>query len=271
MNKMDVNALPNICSGIYQITCLGNNKIYIGSSKNIRLRLQTHIRTLNNNLHRNPHLQNAYSLFGNDFFRYTILEICSENKLKEREQYWMDITQCYKREFGFNNCTKADRPEGYKHTEETKHKMSLLKKEAFKQGTISCNWKYSTNKAHTKLTKEKIRLTKIGFKNPMWGYKEDSEKTKVRMSNMLSKPRWNKGLTKETDSRIAKLGVNRIGVIPYNAIKVTLIDLDSGKTWVANSIVELATKCPLSAVTLRRMRRKVCGKDILLKYNIHEN
>ena len=46
-------------SGIYKIQNLVNNKIYIGSSINLKTRYRTHLRTLNENNHANRLLQKA--------------------------------------------------------------------------------------------------------------------------------------------------------------------------------------------------------------------
>lgn len=62
-----------------------------------------------------------------------------------------------------------------------------------------------------------------GSGNPRWGFKEDEEKKHARMKNMLSKPRWNAGLTKENDPRIAKLATWK-GKIPPNAKKIEIFD-----------------------------------------------
>src|SRR6266705_1935061 len=46
-------------SGIYQITCTANGKIYIGSAANLHRRQRIHYCELQQNKHYNPHLQNA--------------------------------------------------------------------------------------------------------------------------------------------------------------------------------------------------------------------
>lgn len=45
--------------GIYKITNLINNKIYIGQSKDVEHRIKDHISGLNHNKGHNPHLQSA--------------------------------------------------------------------------------------------------------------------------------------------------------------------------------------------------------------------
>lgn len=262
--------MNKIISGIYKISCLINNKVYIGSSFDIGKRIQTHFKKLRKNKHINPHLQNAYNLYGENNFEWKILEICDVDKLLDVEQYWMDKTKCYDRNIGFNNCLKADRPFGYKHTDENKQLMSKLKKgKKTSPETIYKISQSNKGKKRTKEQKEKMSKLKIGNKNPMYGKKEDEEHKKIRMKNMLSAPKWNKGLTKNDDPRIKKLAT-RIGKIPPNALKCQLINLKTKDCWYGNSLKELSKNCPLSLATINRIKNETCGKKIkdmyVLKY-----
>lgn len=75
---------------IYQIKNLKNNKIYIGSSKNYEKRKYQHKYELNNEIHKNTHLQNAWKKYGEDAFEFSILEECEDLKQFEREQYYLN-------------------------------------------------------------------------------------------------------------------------------------------------------------------------------------
>lgn len=89
--------------GVYKILCLINNKFYIGGSKDIEYRLKCHRRNLNHSKHINPYLQYAWNKYGEDNFTFAIVEYV-ENKeiLPDREQWWLDETQCYNNDIGFN-------------------------------------------------------------------------------------------------------------------------------------------------------------------------
>lgn len=89
-------------SAIYQIKCLSNNKIYVGSSKNYKNRWITHKRNLNNNKHINKHLQAAWNKYGKLNFIFEIIELCEINNLLDRETYWINKLNSFNREFGFN-------------------------------------------------------------------------------------------------------------------------------------------------------------------------
>lgn len=66
--------------GIYIIRRTINNKIYVGSSCNLRGRIVEHIRDLTKHRHGNPRLQAAWDEFGTDAFKVEILEYCPQNQ-----------------------------------------------------------------------------------------------------------------------------------------------------------------------------------------------
>jgi group I intron endonuclease len=253
-------------SGIYKISCLINNKFYIGSSFDIEGRIKKHFKQLEKNKHTNPHLQYAYNLYGKSNFKWDIIEKCDVEKLLEIEQEWMDKTKCYDRNIGFNNCIKSDSPFGYKHTDENKKIMSELKKgKKLNLETVHKISQSNKGKKRTAEQKEKMSKSKLGNKNPMYGKKEDFEHKKNRMKNMLSVPRWNKGLTKEQDPRLEKLATCK-GKIPPNALKCELINLKTKDCWYGNSLKELSKNCPISLATINRIKNKTCGKKIKETY-----
>jgi group I intron endonuclease len=60
---------------------------YVGSGKSIYKRIAHHFSTLRSNRHSNKHLQNSFNKYGEDAFEVMILEVCTLNNLKEREEY----------------------------------------------------------------------------------------------------------------------------------------------------------------------------------------
>lgn len=109
---------------IYGIVNPINRKIYVGSSVNIRTRMFRHLNLLNLNCHQNEHLQNAWNKYEIDF-EFIILEIV-ENKatLLKREQFWIDLTKSYDKDYGYNKQMVAGSPLGTKDSEATKLKKS---------------------------------------------------------------------------------------------------------------------------------------------------
>lgn len=74
--------------GIYAIICEAENKLYIGSSKNIGRRWSEHKRELNRCSHRNQFLQLDWDCYGSDYFTFKILEETDE--LITREHFWIN-------------------------------------------------------------------------------------------------------------------------------------------------------------------------------------
>lgn len=86
-------------SGIYSIVNKINGYRYIGQSKNVTIRLSQHKTLLRNNHHiyRNGDLsllQKAWNKYGEDSFKFTIIEFCDPDKLNDREMYWIDFYKC---------------------------------------------------------------------------------------------------------------------------------------------------------------------------------
>lgn len=163
--------------GIYKITCLVNNKIYIGSSNNIYKRWNEHIWELNNYKHDNKHLQDAWNKYGKENFIFEVIEECSKDTKLEREQYYMDLYKTYNRDIGFNISRNALAPmEGRKHSEETKQHFSEIRKG---KNIGKNNPMYG--KRLSKETKQKISKASKGKNNGFYG-KHHTEKTKQKIS-----------------------------------------------------------------------------------------
>ena len=112
-------------SGIYKITCLINNKIYIGSAFSLSNRMSTHKYTLKNKKHKNKHLQNAWDLYGEESFLFEILEIIEDKTtIIEKEQYYLDLYKSYNKEIGFNRAKIAGNTAGIVPSLETRQKQS---------------------------------------------------------------------------------------------------------------------------------------------------
>lgn len=97
-------------SGIYQIKCTVNGKIYIGSTIDFRHRWHQHQTRLNVGTHRNRYLQAAWKKYGSENFEFSILEFIDKSELLEVEQKWLDLTKCCDRKIGFNLYNTAGSP-----------------------------------------------------------------------------------------------------------------------------------------------------------------
>lgn len=111
--------------GIYKITNKINNKIYIGSSINIKQRWKKHKTELNNRKHHSKHLENAWHLYGSKNFEFSIIEETKDElTLLEKEQYYLDLYKPFLEENGYNVCSFADSVIGVTRSEEERIKLS---------------------------------------------------------------------------------------------------------------------------------------------------
>ena len=76
---------------IYLIQNIINKHCYVGQTVNFDHRRGEHLSTLRHKKHKNPYLQNAFNLYGEKYFRFSILEEVSEGDgITFREQYWIE-------------------------------------------------------------------------------------------------------------------------------------------------------------------------------------
>lgn len=111
-------------SGIYKITCVPTGKIYVGSATSIYHRWNTHRYELGHGKHGNLLLQNAWNKYGASSFVCDVVELVSVQSLIEREQYWIDQTQCCNRAIGFNILKFAGSSLGTKRSDAVRQRMS---------------------------------------------------------------------------------------------------------------------------------------------------
>jgi len=199
--------------GVYIIRNIVNSKIYVGSSKDIEKRWLTHKWELLKHRHGNKHLQAAWDRYGESNFIFSFVEpVLSPTELSEREQSWLDSSQSYISDYGYNQARYADTPGshprqpfsdatiqkmrqaalGRKMSEEAKRKMSMhrkgisLSEETKRRIGLSHKGKHlseefkkrlslmKTGLHHTEETKRKLSLLNVG--------KHHSEETKQKMS-----------------------------------------------------------------------------------------
>lgn len=97
-------------SGIYVIQNNINQKKYVGKALDIYRRIKAHVTALNTkDVNENRHLINSWHKYGRESFSYYVIEYIFEedkdileNKLKERELYWIENLDTLNREKGYN-------------------------------------------------------------------------------------------------------------------------------------------------------------------------
>lgn len=101
--------------GIYKIANRKNGWSYIGSSKSIENRWKQHISELEEKKHHCYRLQYDWDKYGICEFDFSVLEICDEEILIQREQYYID--QNYNEGMIYNTKLKLYKDKEVKHNE----------------------------------------------------------------------------------------------------------------------------------------------------------
>lgn len=115
-------------TGIYKISFLTTDRVYIGSSVNLRKRKNSHLCELRKGIHKNNMLQKAYNKYGENNMIFTIILECEPESLLIYEEEQIRTHNSYRK--GFNLVEKpSENMLGYKHTEQSKSKMSSSRKQ----------------------------------------------------------------------------------------------------------------------------------------------
>ena len=77
--------------GVYIIENTKTNKYYVGSTMvGFRTRVNKHLGTLRRGVHHSKKLQRSFKKHGEDVFKFRILEVCSKDEVRAKEQEWID-------------------------------------------------------------------------------------------------------------------------------------------------------------------------------------
>lgn len=221
-------------SGIYCIENTINNNIYIGSSYNIYKRKLTHLCELRKGTHHCYYLQRSFNKYGEDNFIFYTIEECSNDKLIEREQYYID-----KLIPKYNICRIAGSSLGTKRTKETRRKLSESHK---------------GQKAWNK------------------GIPRTSEEIENQRNKIIGKPSKRKGTTISKESRL-KMSLAQKGKVLSKEHKQNLskrikeYDLEGNYITTHNSLTEAAKSINSIHTNLcRAMKNNKKFKNKIFKY-----
>ena len=187
-------------SGIYKITNIINNKIYIGSAQNIKDRKRTHFYTLRNGTHSNNHLQKSFDKYGEEYFIFEVIEIVenSEN-LIDKENYYINLYNSNNPEFGYNIRKEASSNLGIKYSDESKERMSIKAK-----GRKYAKWALEQRSVLSKVfwSVPENREKMSGKNSVHYGKKQSEELVEKRMSKL-------RGRIDSAESRLKRSKTNR--------------------------------------------------------------
>lgn len=159
------NNFQDGCLGVYLITNLINNKVYVGISTDLKTRIKKHYHSLCNNAHHNDYLQKSVNKYGLNAFSIQILEYVKEEELLSKENAYQGLYKSTDPDFGYNILI-TDVNGSLRHTEETKLKIGL-----------------ANQKPKTEETKLKISIALLGRK----GHKHSEEHRRYMSQKMTGR------------------------------------------------------------------------------------
>lgn len=182
--------------GIYKITCIPTQKIYIGSSIDIHHRWEQHRTHLKTGHHNNKYLLRSYEKYGKESFKWEVIEECTEDVLWEREQYYLDTLQPFD-EKGYNSARVVKAPmTGRKHTLEDRQRMSVIQK--------------ARNYKHTEEWKRANSLRHKGKKRPLDSIEKGAAKLRGRPKTEEHKAKTKAFQSSPKMVRIKKLRMEKV-------------------------------------------------------------
>jgi len=154
---------------VYQIVNIQTGKFLVGSTSNEIIRMNNHFSSLRRKKHDNKYLQRAYDKYGRNAFDFQVIKrYNTAEEAIEEEQVWLDRF-CGNRAVCYNINPNADEGGsflGYKHTSESKNKISQsLKDSGCKKGVNNpCYGRVGTKNPKAKLNEFQVRIIRRCFK-----------------------------------------------------------------------------------------------------------
>lgn len=219
---------------VYLIRNLVNDKVYIGKASDVHKRWLKHLSSVRTGIGIFP-IHSAIRKYGVDKFKIiTIDSDISESDILEKEKFWIDFYKSnvckYPYELGYNLTDGGEGISGHKHSDEAKLKISLTFKGKLKSDDhkkllsiihtgkiLSKSHKDAIGSAligkkHFDETKVKLKLSKLGTKNPNSKLNEQQVIEIVKLFNTTAK----------TDKDIGSI---------FGVAKRTISDIRRGIGW----------------------------------------
>ncbi len=175
--------MKEIISGIYCIENMVNKKKYIGKARDIDIRFKEHKARLNKKNHDNIHLQGAWDKYGEENFKFYLLQEAPKEQLNLLEIELIEEFNTADPDFGYNKTKGGEGCFGRITSEETRQKLRKIN-----LGRVfSQEWRDKIGKGHkgivrSKESKLKQSIANIGKKYP----KEFGEAIIERKMNIIS-------------------------------------------------------------------------------------
>jgi len=197
--------------GIYKITNIINNKMYIGQSINMESRFKSHINSLKKNNHHNRHLQFAFNKYGENNFKFEIIIECNINELDDNEIKLIhelnSVIDGYNLDYGGQNHRVFSK--------KTRKRMSDARKKIMTPELLHWLRTNSIGRKTPDSVKKKIGDSIRGEKHHFYG-KHHTEEIKKRMSDTLKgryagkkNPFYGKHHTEETKQKLRDYNIGK--------------------------------------------------------------
>ena len=187
--------------GIYKIINVVNNKFYVGSAENFTRRKRVHWWQLRRGTHSNKHLQAAWLKYGEDSFKFLIVEeLPDDADILAAENVW--LKEHYGKKYCYNLAMDATSPQTgmygeknsmwgktFSHTEEAKAKIAAAAAARVQTDEEKAKRRKSMQGHHiSAATKAKISATLSGEGNYWYGKKRPDHGAKVSRAVVATGP-----------------------------------------------------------------------------------
>ena len=201
---------------IYKIRNLINQKFYVGSAVDTRTRFRQHRRLLKKGIHHCKHLQAAWNKYGEDVFKFEIVEhVSSREQLEDAEDQWLleHVGKPYCYNWGRSARAPWRGTKGSGLSPLTGTTISQERKDRLREATLE-QWKTSdprTGRKHADETRAKIsKKIQQAVSEGRGGCFIPSEETRAKMSASLKGNQNAKG-HKRTEAQIEEIRARTLG------------------------------------------------------------
>lgn len=198
---------------IYKIVNLVNDKFYVGSTTNKKVRFRQHRKLLRGNRHHCKHLQAAWNKYGEEKFLFVVVEeVPTTRALQEIEEIY--LMQHVGKPYCYNTGRSADAPWRNAPAEITPNFGRLLTEAQKEQISVTLKAFYAQDyhnhprvgKTHSEATKQRIREAKLANPTRAWLGKTRSEETKKKVGDAQ------RGKPKASGRKVSPEGLEKIKI-----------------------------------------------------------
>lgn len=240
---------------IYKITNLVNNKAYIGQTTwPVETRWASHINVaVGNNKTKRDAIHLAIAKYGVDNFSFEVIETPSDDKLNEREQYWIDYYHTYIHEVNSQGYNMTRGGEGTLHID-VKEILHLWE-EGYTEGEIV----------------SLLGCTDITCSSHLHEHGISTEEIKQRAQEKRAKACWKVLYQYDLQGHLIKIWPSLTSVAEYGYNKTNISNYIHGKGHNAYNSLWTYNPDELPELLQRYEQRKFTRKQKVGQYDLQNN